>query len=392
MDICDANLCSGCGLCVNICPVQAIRMEPDKYFGHKRPVVDAAKCIECKVCQKKCPNNQDADIKPIQRTYAAWLIDDEKHYSSSSGGIASAIYETYLNDGNWIVGVYNDDNFEPQFKLSNDIGDIESFKSSKYVQVCTNDIYNQVLSKLKDGADVAFVGLPCHCAAMKKAAKGYDDKLLLVDLICHGVPSYFVLKSYITHIEKKSGHKADYVKFRNSNGVAMNFADKSGVFYSRNLHEDIYLHSFISGDLFADSCYNCRYACSERVGDITIGDFWKLGENIPFNHQTSRISAVLVNSEKGQGVFDSMKDIVFSEERSSEEAIAGNTQLREPSCKGYNHDTLLKYAIEDCVSVGLEEIYGKFTEANYKKRKRNETLKSYGKKIGLHKVVKLVKK
>lgn len=365
MEICDVKLCSGCGLCVNICPVQAIKMEPDKYFGHKRPEVDVSKCIECKACQKKCPCNQDADIKPIQKTYAAWMIDDEKHYSSSSGGIASAIYETYLNNGGWIVGVYNDKNFEPQFKLTNNIADIQSFKCSKYVQPCTNDIYNQVLAKLKEGAKVVFIGLPCHCAAMKKRAEGYDEKLLLVDLICHGVPSYSFFKSHVLHIEKKFKHKTQHVKFRDRiYGEKLSLFDSSGVFYSRGLHEDVFMHAFINEDILAESCYNCRYASPERVGNMTIGDFWGLGKTIPFNYDVDRVSAVLINDEKGQLAFDSIKDILFFEERTNDEAIIGNDKLRNSASKGENRDYFL---IQKCVESSLIDKYGKLTEFNFKK-------------------------
>lgn len=373
MEICDVKLCSGCGLCVNICPVQAIQMKPDKYFGHKRPEINKSKCIECKVCQKKCPNNQEVDVKPIKKTYAAWMIDDEKHYSSSSGGIASAIYETYLNNGGWIVGVYNDENFEPQFKLTNSRNCIQSFKGSKYVQPCTNDIYSRVLTKLKEGIMIAFIGLPCHCAAMKKIAEGYDDNLLLVDLICHGVPSYITFKSHISYIENKFGRKTKCVKFRDRVcGEKLSFSDNNGVFYSRSLHEDVFMHAFIKEDILADGCYNCKYASPKRVGDLTIGDFWGLGKTVPFNYDVDRVSAVLVNDEKGQLAFDSIKDILFFERRTNEEAIFGNDKLRKPAIKGGNRDYFLSI---ECIESGLIDKYGKLSYYNFMKRMVKNAIK-----------------
>jgi len=41
--------CTGCGLCAEICPVDAIRMEEES------PVVDTEWCIGCGVCVTKCP-------------------------------------------------------------------------------------------------------------------------------------------------------------------------------------------------------------------------------------------------------------------------------------------------------------------------------------------------
>jgi len=42
--------CTGCGLCVDACPVEAISMEDDK------AKVDKDKCTECGLCVEECPN------------------------------------------------------------------------------------------------------------------------------------------------------------------------------------------------------------------------------------------------------------------------------------------------------------------------------------------------
>jgi len=45
----DQELCTGCGLCVDHCPVSALSMEEDF------PVVDPDICITCFCCQEICP-------------------------------------------------------------------------------------------------------------------------------------------------------------------------------------------------------------------------------------------------------------------------------------------------------------------------------------------------
>ena len=41
--------CTGCGACVDACPVDAIKLEDNI------AVVDADECTECGVCEDECP-------------------------------------------------------------------------------------------------------------------------------------------------------------------------------------------------------------------------------------------------------------------------------------------------------------------------------------------------
>lgn len=47
----NAEVCTGCGACVEICPVEAISLEAGK------AKVDEDKCVECGVCVGECPTN-----------------------------------------------------------------------------------------------------------------------------------------------------------------------------------------------------------------------------------------------------------------------------------------------------------------------------------------------
>lgn len=389
--ICDSTLCCGCGLCQNICPVHAISMKEDGEFGHKRPTVDLAVCIHCGKCERACPANTLVELQPTICTYAAWQKDDVKHYSSSSGGIAAALYEKSLDLNLWIAGVSLKENMEPAYVLSNKSQDITRFKRSKYVQAEIGDIYNRVLEKLKQGQQVLFIGLPCHCAAIKRYTEKYADNIYIVDLVCHGVPSFSSLKQHIMALERKS--KAKEVRFRDQfAGECLELRNENNkVFYKRYLHEDVFMHSFISGDLFAESCYNCRYACSQRVGDMTICDFWGLGAKIPFNKKVSRVSAVLLNTEKGKHLFNLIQDSLDYEGRETQEAIDGNDQLRAPSSVGENREKILRFARDGNLEMGLQSLYGQYADRNYRKRIVSDKLKSCGKALGLKRIRDIIK-
>ncbi|MHC4884185.1 MAG: DUF362 domain-containing protein [Planctomycetota bacterium] len=44
-----SDACSGCGSCVEVCPVDAIAEGTDKY------VIDADACVDCGACVDECP-------------------------------------------------------------------------------------------------------------------------------------------------------------------------------------------------------------------------------------------------------------------------------------------------------------------------------------------------
>ncbi|MBM4147946.1 MAG: 4Fe-4S dicluster domain-containing protein [Lentisphaerae bacterium] len=44
----DKGKCTGCGACVEACPVEAITMD-------EKAIVDADKCVDCGACVDACP-------------------------------------------------------------------------------------------------------------------------------------------------------------------------------------------------------------------------------------------------------------------------------------------------------------------------------------------------
>ncbi len=51
----DRELCTGCDICVRICPVRAIRLEK-KAEKKMLAVVDGQECVDCKLCAVRCPH------------------------------------------------------------------------------------------------------------------------------------------------------------------------------------------------------------------------------------------------------------------------------------------------------------------------------------------------
>ena len=45
----DEEKCTGCGACVEVCPVEALKVEDDK-------ATVSEECVECGACIDECPN------------------------------------------------------------------------------------------------------------------------------------------------------------------------------------------------------------------------------------------------------------------------------------------------------------------------------------------------
>ena len=84
-----------------------------------------------------------------------------------------------------------------------------------------------------------------------------------------------------------------------------------------------------------ENCYSCPYASTERVGDITAGDFWGINKDKLQQDASkiSHVSLVLVNTKKGAEVFEDAQGSIIAEERSLSEAMANNKQLSRPCAR-----------------------------------------------------------
>lgn len=385
MKLCKKDLCSSCGTCVSICPKNAISMKKDKY-GYLYPQINEELCVNCGLCTKKCHILNDIQKNYPKSAYAVWSSDPVDRKSSTSGGAASVFYQYVCNNNGVCYGATYDENLNVVIEGYDDNRIVE-FKQSKYVHSDMNDSYEKIKKNLNDKKQVVFIGLPCQIASLKLYLGKEYDNLLLVDIICHGTPPQEYLTSHIKNLEDKYNKKANKISFRNDNEFIFSLyekdSDKSIVAVHKEL--DTYLLSFFDAMTYYEGCYSCKYACNERVSDITIGDFWGLGLEKPFDHPyTGAISLVLVNTDKGKNFFDKVKQNCFVEEREVAEGLKGNDQLNRPSKKHKNRtDFLNKYLDSDFDSATMS-IYGehiKKYKSIIRKNNRNRKIRSFAKKI-----------
>lgn len=73
---------------------------------------------------------------------------------------------------------------------------------------------------------------------------------------------------------------------------------------------DSYGKHFMDGDCCRESCYQYLYANIERVGDLTVGDFWGIFKSHPEFFSEKGVSSVFINTEKGMFLFERIKKYV----------------------------------------------------------------------------------
>ena len=344
----EMSRCSGCGVCEQICPTKAISMDPDS-MGFLYPCIDRNICIDCGACRRRCPTQTPALHDSIAG-YAAAAMSAEVLEKSASGGAFSALAEAFVNRGGAVCGAALETQGEKaavRHVMVTDPRDLDRLAGSKYVQSHAAAAYSQIEEKLSQGIQVLFCGTPCQVAGVKTLfGKKYGDLLYTADLVCHGVSGPKVFSQWISWLEEKNGFALEGLRFRDKrygwglNGWAWGTdarGEKTGIHISPE--REAYYGLFLRGESYRASCYQCPFACPQRAGDITLGDFWgienvhpqMLKENGGDLDSRAGVSCLLVNTPAGEQLLENWGSALQRLPSTPEMIGRNNTQLNRPS-------------------------------------------------------------
>lgn len=346
-DICNYTECTGCFACANVCPKRCISLKDDE-FGEIHPVVDQNACIDCKLCQKTCPNNKERKYSYPNHCYAAWLDNNKEREICASGGIATIISKYILGKGGVLFGSRYDQLLNPVITWTDQLKDIEAYKGSRYVQSKVgNDTFRQVKNFLSEGKPVVYIGTPCQISGLYAFLRKPYEKLVTVDLICHGVSPTTYFKQEIDYLSKKfnlTGISDARFRGNDGNNYRLTLWNKARrkLFPKNNYRQkifdtcyldDYYIQGFLKGVSLRENCYTCNYARPERISDLTIGDFIGLGKEVPFSYPKGNVSSITTNTQKG---YDFLMRVVEENselkiiERDYKERLQYRPSLMEP--------------------------------------------------------------
>ena len=340
--------CSGCGACVSVCAASAIRLDINPY-GYYQAYVDENKCLSCGLCQNVCVRFLEepvgVDIRK-SRLFALQSSRPEIVKRCSSGGAAHEIARWALEHGYLLCGaVYDLETDTVRHTITDDISLLDG---SKYLQSETT-AFAEVLRKAREGQRFAVFGVPCQIAGLAKAAelKGCRDALLLVEVFCHGVPTYKLWDRECEAVKKKIkcsqfdevrfrykkyGWHSYCLRFRNSEKI--HYGSREGDFFYRAYFEDILLNG---------ACLDCKARQEISLADIRLGDYW--GKR--YQDRNDGVSVAFCNNEKAASILTQL----------SIQQLPAGTAKEVLSCQnmqGYHCQALHDAAMSVLAKDGIE--------------------------------------
>lgn len=359
--------CCGCSACADVCPRNAIQMK--SVDGFLYPQVDARLCVECGLCEKVCPfKKEKKQGSNCTQAYALQALDKDILMASSSGGAFTLLSDEVLEQGGVVYGASYDGAMVVTHHRAETKNQRNAMRGSKYIQSDATGIYRQVREDLQSGRKVLFSGTPCQVAGLK-AFLGRDyENLICVDILCHGVPNPKLWQDFVSHLEKRYGKKLRDYSFRDKtvswNRYSARLTFEDGSAEGNNPLTGSYIELFRYDVCLRPACTRCPYTCTNREGDITVGDFWGVEKALPEVDTAGGVSAVMVRSPKGMELMNRVKPRARLWECQEAQIAAGQPNMSEPSRLSNKAEAFQA----DWKAGNFEKVLKKYTRVGIRRR------------------------
>lgn len=306
------DMCCGCGACATVCSKGAITISLDPE-GFQHYSIDADKCVKCGLCKNVCPMTGVIadDVKNSSGLYSAKSNSFEVLKASSSGGVAHELARHFVEFEAYACGCIYDSNhniakhiiIEPRATEK-----LHLLQGSKYIQSVTQDVMASIVNITRQ-SKLIFFGTPCQCAAVDKLCKKHRtrDNIYIVDLICHGVPSYYLWTKYLHDLNSQYGvGEKPEVCFRSNDGrwnMRTIVVKGNGISHSEIERKDDFYAFFRRGLCDMRSCSECPYR-QKSSADLRIGDYW----GPRFNNDKDGVSMIIAINERGKELVELLEN------------------------------------------------------------------------------------
>lgn len=264
----------------------------------------------------------------VINTYAAFSHDNLLRNNSSSGGIFSLLAQTVFNNNGVVYGVsFTEDCKNLEFIRATDEKSLIKLRGSKYFQARMGDTFLKVKKDLENGILVLFTGTGCQINGLKSYLKKEYSNLYCVDILCHGVPSPKLWNKYIEYLEEHNNGNLEYINFRcktkSIKELDLQKEKATRKIILNNKAKDPFMQMFLKNYSLRPSCYEC-HAKNVKKSDITIGDFWGIEKIAPETNDGRGTSLVITRTEKGEYLFNKIKNQIKSKSVSYYDSVKEN--------------------------------------------------------------------
>ena len=364
--------CTGCSACYAVCPQKCIQMKKNNE-GFIYPEIDETKCTLCNRCRKVCPvvNKIDGvvDIKK-EEAYVVCHKVQSVRLDSASGGAFTMFAQYVLQQGGIICGAGYGNDLIVQHKVCDKYRELGGFRGSKYVQSEIGNIYEIIRTKLNEGKYVLFTGTPCQSEGLLNYLDKKYERLITVDIACHGVASPLLWEKYINDEEKNLKKKILYKKCRDKSrgwrqwGMVTKCSD--GSMRDRVFYEDPYIEIYLSHNAMRYSCYRCKFRnIFDKRCDATMADCWGIEHFASEMDDDLGASILFLHSEKIKKLWTEISSYANVKKVNIYRALQGNIgawgkNMKIPKVRECIYDDL--YSTAD-----IEELADKYRHISSKK-------------------------
>lgn len=313
----NTDLCTGCGVCVGVCPKGALEIDPTR---DARPMVREALCVECGLCWNICPGKGIAfrsfvsgqetegakhhpEVGPFRSIRSGFACDDDLRSRAASGGVATALAAYMLETGQADAAVVvRPDAAEPfRFKagIARSRAELLSAQQSKYVMAPFDRVAAEIL---KGEGRYVVTGTPCQLAgiaALCEARPRLRERIgLMVGLFC----GYVLEEAAVDCLCRRcSARREDVAEFHGwrafENPGFFAFTTKAGKRHRLPLGES---YDAVMARFARLRCHLCPDGMA-RCADVALGDLSTMIKGLSKNvilSRTRRGEEVLEDARK----------------------------------------------------------------------------------------------
>ena len=309
-------------------------------------------------------------------TYAAWSKDETVRFSSTSGGAFTEFAKGILAKDGVVAGAkYNKQNMV-EHCIIDSVDELWKIRQSKYISSLPKNVYLDIKQCLEQGKIVGFCGSPCQVAGLYSFLGYEPENLITMDFICRGMNSPKALKSWINEIEKKENSRVSRIWFKYKEGGwkssprRMRLDFENGHYTIIEGQKNLFMNGYLTSNLYIRPCCGkCGFKGYPRESDITFADYWGVDAKLDDDKGTS---LVLLNSEKGEQLFDTISDNMTFYKMEFNSIFGGNPMFeksvvlpkeRELFLKDLDHlsfsKALQKYSIKPPIIKRIKNVIAK---------------------------------